>query len=162
MGPGGESVQVRNRTEHGLEAKLLEVPMPLAIVRPASSPKPGRLRAVVPLALVLSGGVLCVPPTGAGQTSGVNQGGPDYIHAPAGLNPMPQQGSSDGASKVDQMRQAERHRHLTADSAKLLELATELKAQVDQAPKDQLSLDAIRKAAEIEKLAHDLKGWMKS
>ncbi len=136
--------------------------MPIAMTPPAALPKPGRLRPILPFALLLAGGLFCRSPAGAGQTSGINQGGPDYIHSPAGLNPMPQHGSSEGASKIDQMRQAERHRHLVADTARLLELSTELKAQIDQSSKDQLSVDAIRKAAEIEKLAHSLKGWMTS
>lgn len=39
--------------------------------------------------------------------------------------------------------------------SRLLKLATELKAQVDKTSKDTLSLDVIRKATEIETLAHD-------
>lgn len=59
------------------------------------------------------------------------------------------------------MRLAERERRVAADTAKLVQLTNELKAQVEQAPKDQISLEMVRKAAEIEKLAHDLNGWLK-
>ena len=54
-----------------------------------------------------------------------------------------------------------RHTRMEADAAKLLELSTELKADVDKAGKDELSLEVIRKAAEIEKLAHDVRERMR-
>lgn len=54
-----------------------------------------------------------------------------------------------------------RHKRMQADAAKLLELSTELKADVDKAGNDELSLEVIRKAAEIEKLAHDVKERMR-
>ena len=54
-----------------------------------------------------------------------------------------------------------RHKRMEADAAKLLELSTELKADVDKAGKDELSLEVMRKAEEIEKLAHDVKERMK-
>ena len=54
-----------------------------------------------------------------------------------------------------------RHKRMETDAAKLLELSTELKADVDKAGKDELSLEVIRKADEIEKLAHDVKERMK-
>jgi hypothetical protein len=75
---------------------------------------------------------------------------------------MPQQANPEGAAKIEQMRQAERHKRVAADAAKLLQLSNELKLQIDQSPPDQLSMDAVKKAAEIEKTAHDLNGWMKS
>jgi hypothetical protein len=46
-------------------------------------------------------------------------------------------------------------------TAKLLQLATELKAEMDKTNKNQMSLDVIRKADEIERLAHDLKQQMR-
>ena len=55
----------------------------------------------------------------------------------------------------------ERHKRIVADTARLLALSTELKADVDKTTKNELSLDVIRKAAEIEKLAHDVKERMK-
>lgn len=56
---------------------------------------------------------------------------------------------------------AERKKQLSDDSAKLLTLAMALKAEVDKTNKDMLSLNVIRKADEIEKLAHDVKEKMK-
>lgn len=56
---------------------------------------------------------------------------------------------------------AERKKQIAEDSAKLLKLATELKTEVDKTTKDTLSLSVIRKADEIEKLAHGVKEKMK-
>jgi hypothetical protein len=55
----------------------------------------------------------------------------------------------------------ERQKKIVDDTARLLQLATELKTDVDKSTKDELSLDVIRKADEIEKLAHDVKQRMK-
>lgn len=55
----------------------------------------------------------------------------------------------------------ERKRQIADDTSKLLELATQLKAEVDKTSKDTLSLNVIRKAESIEKLAHGVKEKMK-
>lgn len=65
-------------------------------------------------------------------------------------------------AKVEHMREDERHKRLVSDTARLVELTNELKTEVDKAAKDELSLDVVKKAAEIEKLAHDVKERMKS
>jgi hypothetical protein len=56
---------------------------------------------------------------------------------------------------------AERKKQIAEDSAKLLKLATDLKAEVEKTNKDTLSLTVIRKADEIERLAHAVKEKMK-
>jgi hypothetical protein len=56
----------------------------------------------------------------------------------------------------------DRRKRLLADTDRLLALSTELKAEVDKTTKDEMSLDVIRKAGEIEKLAHDVKERMKN
>ena len=56
---------------------------------------------------------------------------------------------------------AERKKQIADDSAKLLKMAFDLKAEVDKTNKDTLSLDVIRKAEAIEKLARDVKEKMK-
>jgi hypothetical protein len=58
-------------------------------------------------------------------------------------------------------RNAERQKRLQMDTEKLLALATELKEQVDKTDKNTLSLDVIKKADEIEKLAKSVKDRMK-
>jgi hypothetical protein len=55
----------------------------------------------------------------------------------------------------------ERRKQIADDSARLLKLATDLKTEVDKTTKDTLSLNVIRKADEIEKLAHSVKEKMK-
>jgi hypothetical protein len=55
----------------------------------------------------------------------------------------------------------ERKRQIGEDSARLLKLATDLKVEVDKTSKDTLSLGVIRKADEIERLAHSVKEKMK-
>jgi hypothetical protein len=59
------------------------------------------------------------------------------------------------------LRNADRQKRLVADTDKLLALATDLKQQVDKSTKDTLSVDVIKKADEIEKLAHSVKERMK-
>jgi hypothetical protein len=59
------------------------------------------------------------------------------------------------------MRNADRQKQLVDDTQRLLALANELKADVDKSTKDTLSLEVIRKADEIEKLAHNVKDKMK-
>lgn len=56
----------------------------------------------------------------------------------------------------------ERHKRLEDDVSRLQALTNELKADVDKADKDELSLVVLRKAAEIEKLAHDVQSRMKN
>jgi hypothetical protein len=59
------------------------------------------------------------------------------------------------------MRFAERQKQLVADTDRLLSLTTALKEQVNESDKNVLSLDMVRKAEEIEKLAHSVKERMK-
>jgi hypothetical protein len=56
----------------------------------------------------------------------------------------------------------DRHKRLIGDVDKLVSLTNELKTDVDKTNKDELSLDVIRKAQEIEKLAHDVQSRMKN
>lgn len=55
----------------------------------------------------------------------------------------------------------ERHASLKEDTDKLLELATELKKRVDNSNENLLSLEVVKKAEEIEKLAKKVKEKMK-
>jgi hypothetical protein len=56
---------------------------------------------------------------------------------------------------------AERKKQIADDTAKLLKLAADLKEEVDKTSKDTLSLNVIRRADEIERLAHSVKEKMK-
>lgn len=64
----------------------------------------------------------------------------------------------DMAKKANQDRQAA----LRRDTEKLLRLATELKQYVDKTNENVLSFDVVKKAEEIEKLAHSVKEKMKA
>ncbi len=63
----------------------------------------------------------------------------------------------DMAKKANLARQVE----LKRDTEKLLKLANELKEFVDKTSASQLSVDVVKKAEEIEKLAHSVKDKMK-
>ena len=52
---------------------------------------------------------------------------------------------------------SEKQRKLLEDSAKLVQMAAELKVSVDKSNKNELSLDVVRKAEAVEKLAKSLK-----
>jgi hypothetical protein len=67
----------------------------------------------------------------------------------------------DAESASNRARMQERSQQLKKDSAKLLEVATELKQYVDRTDENVLSLEVIRKAEQMEKLARDLKNRMK-
>jgi hypothetical protein len=61
------------------------------------------------------------------------------------------------AKKANLERQAD----LKRDTEKLLKLANELKESVDKTNEGTLSVDVVKKAEEIEKLAHSVKDKMK-
>jgi hypothetical protein len=89
-----------------------------------------------------------------------------YPHLPPELNRVPDSNQAnninDQQAKKDSFEaaNAQRKKEINADSAKLLKLATELKAEVEKTNKDTLSINVIRKADEIEKLAHSVKEKM--
>lgn len=64
----------------------------------------------------------------------------------------------DMAKRASQERQAA----LKRDTDKLYKLATELKDYVDKTNENVLSLEVVKKAEEIEKLAHSVKEKMKA
>jgi hypothetical protein len=92
---------------------------------------------------------------------------PDKPYLSPEANRLPdknQQGqlNADQAKKQSfEAANTERKRQIADDTAKLLELATELKAEVDKTSKDTLSVNVIRKAESIEKLAKGVKEKMK-
>ncbi len=59
------------------------------------------------------------------------------------------------------IREDERQKRLVSDTEKLLILATQLHDDVAKTNKDIMSLDVIKRADEIEKLAHNVKLGMK-
>jgi hypothetical protein len=63
--------------------------------------------------------------------------------------------------ELEKKANLERQLHLKTDTDKLFKLATELKDQVDKSNQNILSLEVIKKADEIEKLAHSVKEKMR-
>lgn len=63
--------------------------------------------------------------------------------------------------RLSKARNTQRQEQLQRDTNKLLTLATELKTQVDQTNKEMLSVDVVKKAEEIEKLAKSVKEKMR-
>jgi hypothetical protein len=80
---------------------------------------------------------------------------PSQTTAPT--DPDQEKREHDLAKKANEERQAQ----LKRDTENLLKLATELKQSVDKSNANTLSLDVIRKAEDIEKLAHSIKDKMK-
>ena len=74
--------------------------------------------------------------------------------------------SSPYALAVDRAKAANelrvlRQKQLIAESDKLLELSADLKRRIDTAPSDRVSVDSLKLASEVEKLAHKLHQLMK-
>ena len=95
-------------------------------------------------------------------------GGVGYgLQAQQATTPAPVSGSNQSLANapekaVDDQHAAtqpvsERQKKLAADTDKLLALATDLKKEVDKTNKDILSVDVVKKADEIEKLARSMK-----
>jgi hypothetical protein len=94
------------------------------------------------------------PPNSSGVTSHQAYPTPDAKGTTAGDPEQAGQASAEAAN-------AERKKRIADESIRLLKLATELKSEVDKTTKDTLSLTVVRKADEIEKLAHNVKETMK-
>ena len=58
--------------------------------------------------------------------------------------------------------QTPKQKQLADDTAKLLQLANELKAEMDKSTKDTLSVSVMKKAEQVEKLAHKVRDEMRS
>jgi hypothetical protein len=63
--------------------------------------------------------------------------------------------------KQEKLQNDDRQKQLVADTEKLLQLATELHTDVAKTNKNVLSVDVVKKADEIEKLAHSVKVKMR-
>ena len=129
--------------------------------RPAVTPRPPRAR--LPWACLLAGLAAFAFAPMAGE--GMRQN--SYPHIPPEMTRIPDNNQvndiNDQQTKKRnfEVANAERKKQISEDSAKLLKLATDLKAEVDKTTKATLSLNVVRKADEIERLAHSVKEKMK-
>jgi hypothetical protein len=82
-----------------------------------------------------------------------------HLHNPSAAPDDPDRQAMDKEmlKKANQERQAQ----LRRDTERLYQLSTQLKQYVDKSGENTLSLDVIKKAEEIEKLAHSVKEKMK-
>jgi hypothetical protein len=64
-------------------------------------------------------------------------------------------------AEQQRLRIAERQKKLAQDTDRLVALSNSLKEEVDEANKDILSLEMVKKAEQIEKLAHSVKERIK-
>ncbi len=117
-----------------------------------------RATVLAPLLFALSAGAGQIDPGARGGVQ-TTPNRPSFGNQPLG---PPDSAIAPNPRKLEHLREDERHKRLLSDTAKLVELTNDLKNEVDKANKDELSLDVVRKAAEIEKLAHDVKERMKS
>ncbi|HEX4577743.1 MAG TPA: hypothetical protein VH117_10355 [Edaphobacter sp.] len=114
---------------------------------------------VVASSVRVSGGQITNPPWNGKQQGTQMPGVPN--RPGLGTNPDTDPMDPHRAEQQARMQNNDRQKRLVADTDKLLVLATDLKAQVDKSTKDTLSVDVIKKADEIEKLAHSVKERMK-
>ena len=99
---------------------------------------------------------LCVPQ----QLPSQQQPVPPRLDVPQTDEPgpaVPSRIQKDMEKRANEQRQAE----LKRDTERLLKLSTELKDYVDKSNEHVLSLDVIKKADEIERLAHSVKTKMR-
>jgi hypothetical protein len=81
--------------------------------------------------------------------------------APPG-QPKPAPVQTAASPAVPLTPEQQRNAQLAADTAKLQELAADLKAAMDKSTKDTLSFSVIKKAQEVEKLAHKVRDEMRA
>jgi len=110
-----------------------------------------RLRGTLVLT-VLGAAVLVI-----GNAQPPARGGQEQVYQVSGGKP-----EAAGAQKRQLAMNTARQKEITDDTAKLLALANELKAEMDKSTKDTLSLAVVRKAEQIEKLAHAVREKMKA
>jgi hypothetical protein len=90
-----------------------------------------------------------------------------FPHIPPEITRIPDRTDQDKINERQNQQQdlnamnEARRKQIADESTTLLKLATDLKSEVDKTNKDTLSLNVIRKADAIEKLAHDVKEKMK-
>jgi hypothetical protein len=112
------------------------------------------VRSIVSLSLLLV--MLALPLRLFGRTPAPSQ----QVHDPYAIPEDPVRRAAmekEMAKKANQERQAQ----LRRDTERLFRLSSELKQYVDKSSENTLSLEVIKKAEEIEKLAHSVKEKMK-
>lgn len=122
-----------------------------------------RFVRILPCLAVLS--LASIPPAAAQQASQSSTAQQPAnpapaIQQPATSQPAPQPPAT--SAPAESKPATPQQKQLADDTAKLLALANELKAELDRSNKDTLSLSVIRKAEQVEKLAHRVRDEMKA
>jgi len=112
------------------------------------------LFAILALCTVLLAGRVCAQDADSSAASHAAQGHTPAIAPPATAAEIEMQ------KRLAKQRTQERFARVKKDTDQLLELATQLKKSVDEANEHTLSLDVIRKAEQIEKLAKQVRQKM--
>ena len=128
-----------------------------------------RIVGVSALFVSLCVGVAVPQKPGTGQVPGQVPGAVNPQPSdPFGQNPTGKAAPQDQPSpfgsldeKQAKLRNEDRQKRLVEDTNKLLQLATELHNDVGKTDQHILSLDVVKRADEIEKLAHSVKERMK-
>lgn len=118
------------------------------------------------VALLLAVSWTAVRTVSASQMDPQQQGMPPLQPPPSVFN-QPVNNATDPLErqrqeKLAKARNNDRQKQLVEDTNKLLSLAKELKEAVDKSNSDTLSVDVVKKAGEIEKLAKSVKERMRA
>jgi hypothetical protein len=116
----------------------------------------GRVRNLACLAVFIFGSISLAAAQQAAQGSAAQS---PVTQAPAAQAPAAAKTTADAPKPTTP--QTPQQKQLADDTAKLLILANELKTELDKSSKDTLSLSVIRKAEQVEKLAHKVRDEMK-
>lgn len=97
------------------------------------------------------------PPPAASQAAPPGRQSSTSLHGEQDLDPM----ARGMETHMAERRNSDRQKTLIADTDKLLALAQQLKVEVDKSNKDTLSIDVVKRAEQIEKLARSVKEKMR-
>jgi hypothetical protein len=126
--------------------------------------RPRQISHTFRVAVLSAAALLVVPGCGvmaAQRSPGMNSGRP--IDPPSsGVPPVTPPTWSNPDEERAKAIEDDRRKRLAADVDRLVSLTNELKSDIDKTTKDQLSLEVIKKAQEIEKLAHDVQNRLKN
>ena len=112
------------------------------------------MRLTIPLLLCL---ILCSFQGASSQQPSA----PSLNLPPADNSDQTPQMQKDAQKEMEKKANLQRQADLKRDTDRLLKLSNELKDYVDKSNENVLSLDVVKKAEEIEKLAHNVKLRMK-
>jgi len=112
--------------------------------------------------------LITILPVGAQDSAapaGINEAGLASLSETAAAqgrpsSAVPQPAPAEMQKRIAKQRNQERFAKIKEDTDQLLELATQLKKSVDRASEGTLSLEVIRKAEQIEKLAKQVRQKM--